>query len=257
MNKIVLLMLLLCVACSETPAISDNTQSKAIDIRVSAVPRIGLFNEFVFLRDGEVNNKKGKGTKVDYRTNDNGDTYTSMWKPDSAEYREAVLSALKNNKEVMDAMSREIPEYFDFLVTNYYFSDPEMIKKQYSHRKLKITFRNQSEFEVQCEFKVGNGAPQGCEKVAHIDNESKTIVITLTFQNKTQISKETITVEVPKNRVWFSLGDSYASGEGNPDVAITHEGNDFSDALASGRLWMDERCHRSIWAGPIGRPKIL
>lgn len=45
----------------------------------------------------------------------------------------------------------------------------------------------------------------------------------------------------PRDVLIASLGDSYASGEGVPDV----RGGWFSSSI-----WMDERCHRSLFSGP-------
>jgi hypothetical protein len=44
-----------------------------------------------------------------------------------------------------------------------------------------------------------------------------------------------------------SLGDSIASGEGNPDIPQRF---DISGFVTAGAKWVDRRCHRSAYAGP-------
>ena len=52
-----------------------------------------------------------------------------------------------------------------------------------------------------------------------------------------------------------SLGDSYASGEGNPDVPqIPSAIYPFVDQQVD---WLDDRCHRSFWAGPTQAARLL
>lgn len=62
--------------------------------------------------------------------------------------------------------------------------------------------------------------------------------------------------EIPADRLIVVMGDSYASGEGNPDAAVADRG--FVTSLDgppipvdNNAVWMSERCHRSMWAGPM------
>jgi len=48
--------------------------------------------------------------------------------------------------------------------------------------------------------------------------------------------------KIPEDFLIATLGDSFASGEGNPDVP--------KSKTAAAR-WMDERCHRSVYAGSV------
>jgi hypothetical protein len=65
-----------------------------------------------------------------------------------------------------------------------------------------------------------------------------------------------VAFEIPADRLIVVMGDSYASGEGNPDaqaserrvVASTNGPPIQNDNNA---VWMSERCHRSMWAGPM------
>jgi PKD repeat protein len=66
---------------------------------------------------------------------------------------------------------------------------------------------------------------------------------------------------VVKDILIVALGDSYGSGEGNPDLPIQYDsfgfvksGARWTDSLQDPLLWGDNRfhsrCHRSAWAGP-------
>ena len=51
---------------------------------------------------------------------------------------------------------------------------------------------------------------------------------------------------IVKDWLIVSIGDSYASGEGNPDIHQKWSG----PTISSGPKWVDRRCHRSAFAGP-------
>ena len=56
-----------------------------------------------------------------------------------------------------------------------------------------------------------------------------------------------------KSRVVVGLGDSYASGEGNPDYPANYsKGSTLADSLrpqpSSGPAWLDPACHRSVYS---------
>ncbi len=61
------------------------------------------------------------------------------------------------------------------------------------------------------------------------------------------------TIDV-RDLLLVSIGDSYASGEGNPDIAqktttqIDSDGRPYQQIIPP--LWLDQRCHRSLLAGP-------
>jgi hypothetical protein len=67
----------------------------------------------------------------------------------------------------------------------------------------------------------------------------------------TPVSTHTQTVTI-RDILVVSIGDSYASGEGNPDIARRYERTWFGlgEKLVSEAEWIDERCHRSIHGGP-------
>lgn len=53
--------------------------------------------------------------------------------------------------------------------------------------------------------------------------------------------------DLPEDFLIVVLGDSFASGEGNPDASLS----DARPDRARAARWMDERCHRSAWSGGI------
>jgi Bacterial Ig-like domain/GDSL-like Lipase/Acylhydrolase family len=63
--------------------------------------------------------------------------------------------------------------------------------------------------------------------------------------------EQTVTV---KDKLIVAIGDSYGSGEGNPDRPQTY---DFFGAVTAGPKWADKRCHRSSYAGPAQAAREL
>jgi predicted small lipoprotein YifL len=68
----------------------------------------------------------------------------------------------------------------------------------------------------------------------------------------------TVDFPIPADKLIVVLGDSYASGEGNPDVPLGEPGVRQKSpaepelvAIDNRAIWMSERCHRSFWAGPM------
>ncbi len=53
--------------------------------------------------------------------------------------------------------------------------------------------------------------------------------------------------EVKVNDLFIvSIGDSYGSGEGNPDIPQKYDAYGF---VSAGAKWQDKQCHRSAYAG--------
>jgi hypothetical protein len=71
---------------------------------------------------------------------------------------------------------------------------------------------------------------------------------------------ETVTI---RDQLIVSLGDSLASGEGNPDApgafTMTYDANGWPNGVATLRpvVWKDRRCHRSARSGPALAAKAL
>jgi len=83
---------------------------------------------------------------------------------------------------------------------------------------------------------------------AHDFAELKSYVVSLTVttpEGQSNSARATVTL---KDILIVSVGDSFASGEGNPDK---------TRADAGGVKWIDGRCHRSAWAGPARAALII
>ena len=86
--------------------------------------------------------------------------------------------------------------------------------------------------------------------VTHFFGAQGSYSVTLTVTNAagTASAPTTQTVRV-KDLLIVSMGDSYGSGEGNPEKPLV-QGNTFFPSIATPALWEDRRCHRSSKAGP-------
>lgn len=79
------------------------------------------------------------------------------------------------------------------------------------------------------------------------ENQSKIeIPITVTDSTgKTILLRGPIT---PEDKLLILLGDSFGSGEGNPDIAGALSQRDFNAEFDDQPIWLDKRCHRSMHA---------
>jgi hypothetical protein len=71
--------------------------------------------------------------------------------------------------------------------------------------------------------------------------------VTLTVKTQDGRTNAVISNVQVKDLLIISIGDSYASGEGNPDQPQRF---DFLGFVKKGPVWQDKRCHRSANAGP-------
>src|SRR5439155_7473002 len=62
---------------------------------------------------------------------------------------------------------------------------------------------------------------------------------------------------VVKDWLIVSLGDSYASGEGNPDVPQKFDQRTLGTTVLAGPIWVDRRCHRSGNSGPAFLGRVI
>jgi hypothetical protein len=92
-------------------------------------------------------------------------------------------------------------------------------------------------------------------------------VVTLTIKDAAGATlgtfEQTVTV---KDKLIVAIGDSYGSGEGNPDKPQTYEYRTYPDPLSGMQVryvvkerpkWADQRCHRSSYAGPAQAARDL
>src|ERR1051325_30220 len=83
---------------------------------------------------------------------------------------------------------------------------------------------------------------------SHDFPELKSYVVSLTVTTPDGQSNTARAGVTLKDLLIVSIGDSFASGEGNPDKTRADPG---------GVKWIDERCHRSEWAGPARAALII
>jgi len=83
---------------------------------------------------------------------------------------------------------------------------------------------------------------------SHDFTELKSYVVSLTATTPDGQSSSARAGVTLKDLLIVSIGDSFASGEGNPDKTREDPG---------GVKWIDERCHRSEWAGPARAALII
>ena len=110
--------------------------------------------------------------------------------------------------------------------------------------------------EYDCEWQVGNAekikAP--CDEAVSADiswPEGSTVFVNVAGERPISID-----IKV-KDILILGLGDSFASGEGNPDVPVQMVGNAVEDNLYPRRAhyddsgsarWLDQPCHRSLYS---------
>ncbi len=85
---------------------------------------------------------------------------------------------------------------------------------------------------------------------------------TLTLHTSLGVSVPLRKIVGIEDRLIVSIGDSMASGEGNPDIpgaynVSTFEGVETSVSTVRPAIWKDQRCHRSARSGPALAAKAL
>jgi lysophospholipase L1-like esterase len=106
--------------------------------------------------------------------------------------------------------------------------------------------------EYNCEWRVGNAAPlvAACDEAVTAQlpyPEGATISVNVQGEQPISIDAKV------KDLLIVGFGDSYASGEGNPDVPVQLDENKRSNNLYPARAagsaqWLDQLCHRSLYS---------
>ncbi len=123
--------------------------------------------------------------------------------------------------------------------------------------KLWLTQREKNSLfsEYNCNWRVNEGAPETapCDEPISLDIPwPKGATVSVAVDGETGISTD---IQV-KDLLIAGLGDSFASGEGNPDVPVTFsEDGRFRNLYprraindnSGSAQWMDETCHRSLY----------
>ena len=94
----------------------------------------------------------------------------------------------------------------------------------------------------------GQPLPQTTCSFSHDFTELKSYVVSLTVTTPDGQSSSARASVTLRDILIVSIGDSFASGEGNPDKTRQDP---------EGVKWIDKRCHRSAWAGPARAALII
>lgn len=95
------------------------------------------------------------------------------------------------------------------------------------------------------QFQLLSGPSANCDLAIPLPEGKHTIRLTVT--GTASGNPAPVEHTVPVNDILIvSIGDSYGSGEGNPDIRKSSAGE---------AIWVDERCHRSGYAGPAQAAK--
>lgn len=201
---------------------------KGLELRVCVIPRLGLFSDL---------------------------TWTSI-----KQYRAALESVAdqefgNNLKSVLGRQGA-----WDWLTT-VERSHPEDLdrdewrkreaKKQIAFRHVRVSVHKDGIAAASCKFTVDGLSDE------HQCGESTTIAFddSRTIKVKAVIDGANVDLrgKIPRDKLIVAMGDSYMSGEGNPDVPIRSRSASFEDdkpTEADLPWWEDQRCHRSMWAWP-------
>jgi len=93
----------------------------------------------------------------------------------------------------------------------------------------------------------GSLPPLPCETTATVPIGAPTVVsLRVRLQNDAVTAVRSVTIR-PRDYLIVSMGDSYASGEGAPEVPQQF---DLAGYVSRGPVWSDTPCHRSARSGP-------
>lgn len=194
------------------------TESVRVDVDV--VPRVGLFSHF------------------DYVTDEGSNASTDAWS--YGRYYGSVPSELRATLEPLP--------YLGLLTTS---------PSESGYRSRKVSIRiTMSRPPLGCVINVptasqGSASDNGCSWTGLVGNSEIPVNGSVHYMTDSGIRTSLPYVtSIPEDFLIVSLGDSFGSGEGNPDVPRGTSANLDTGELSRAR-WMDERCHRSMWAGPI------
>lgn len=224
-------LLLLPAACAGVQAAAEPVAS------VEVIPRIGLFNQIQYVRD------RGEARPLVLDK--------SAWTPmDRAAFLEAV------HESTREVIGKTLGNNWELLTT----FDPA---RNYQRRKVRIVLSQQPEAAAisrcEAEFPGPHGArvvqgiadAKGCTVTGEVLSNAALQVRVWYGLGGGGLQPRPIGVDVPEDYLVVIAGDSYASGEGNPDRPCMND-TGFVWKLfgcANGpSLWMDEQCHRSFWS---------
>ena len=220
-------------------------------LEVTVVPRFGAFNHLAYRIDKD----DGQFGRESLRPS-NGLIDPAAWKPRARkDYLERAERGLKEGFGQLGASRADkwLAGQWDMITT---------ARDDSGYRYRRVALRVPS-------------APAGATCTFVLAQESRTLPCREgqyfnLGSNKAQVASVTIrlpdgsvqaaTAQVPEDFLVLALGDSFLSGQGNPD-GVRSAFIDVQKCLSQddcpqgnaphGTLWMDERCHRSAWSLPV------
>lgn len=198
-----------------------------IKVEVAVTPRIGLFSHF----DYSIRNDNCRGGQED-EIDESQVKYCADDYLGRVDKRLAALLPPAGGFELLTTGESPLPS-------------------GYKDREVTVNIASVDGRPAKCSFLVGSDVSEQCVWKGRVSNLQVPIrgqvSVTAEDGNAQTIALDTF---IPEDFLLVSLGDSYGSGEGNPDAAQISAV--YPDDTGQKRaLWMDENCHRSAWAGPI------
>ncbi len=166
--------------------------------------------------------------------------------------REPYPSPFQSSFVPDQKLANRCPAIFRCMLETWY--DPATA--QYDHhwfhderRRISVSLPSRAEANKLCRWSIGDReptSPQPCNGstslVAKLGGQDITVYID-SRDGRPPVSRK-LTIEI-KDLKFVALGDSFASGEGNPHVTF-NEGNLSGNNPPRLAEWWDHRCHRSL-----------
>jgi hypothetical protein len=221
------------------------TQHDGYRLAIRVVPRLGGFNNFLYqeARDAQC---RHTGESQRDKKKWGWQQYTQRI---ADPHQSAQYTASLSGDELISNAFPAFPTW-DIMTVATENQDHEGCA--YGARRVMVTVTPINTMQAaSCAFKI-----KGVAAVSHTDackldtliNANGEVPLEVQVSLSGQAVPVTLRSVIPEDVLVVSLGDSYSSGEGNPDIPKQTEK----------ARWMDESCHRSIYAGPIrGAMRIL
>ena len=260
------------IAVGAMATIAVQTHSATLDIRV--VPRFGAFNHMEFRIDENGQLPKDRQKIIPLSKADQVLLDANSWQPMYRPRYQSLVEPELQNRFKQAKASHLIDAYpppnagieWDLITT-------AEILNGYSHRRVLVKVVDVPE-NAKCDFVFAGGEHldnSDCRTgTQHRLNTNRASAVKVTIRDGERVvdcpkEKERCFNEpIPEDFLVLALGDSFMSGQGNPDRR--HEssrsladcasdlgcrGDDRQSEESLRRIWMDSRCQRSAWATPI------
>ena len=233
----------LTLLCAWTaPAVASLVvEEKGYRLSVQVVPRLGAFNRLIYEESFDGQCAARPAVTAGYKD------WSTYWRSIAPELQTSLARATKSHvypqtpaAPVWDMLATRTPAF----PKNYNVS----ANCGYGVRRVFFKVDPPAGRAIKCEFRViGKAAPKvqsagDCSGYVPLRSNLEETVEVRIADPANKGSPVVMRGKIPEDFLIVSLGDWYASGEGNPDAP--------SGLIASVK-WMDPWCHRSAFAGPI------